>query len=119
MPKGKFQSLDEFRQQLRKAAGEQLQVVADAIESAGLDGTQILRVVATGTAGESPMNYVFYQISNLDGRRFSLLFSLDPALSQQFNDQDLRLTESFRFTEKTGPTAGDSPRVAEQPSSAK
>ena len=117
LPKGKFETLADFQEQIRKSGGEQILRIVEASESAGLDGTQVIRVVATGILGDSPMNFMLYQLTNLDGRRISLLFSCEPSLAKQFNDADLRLAEEFRFTRQPDSLTGETKSVAEKPAS--
>ena len=57
----------------------------------------MLRVVAAGSAADTPIQWVYYHVTHKDGRRLSCVFTLSVDDVEQFGGEDLSLIESLKF----------------------
>ncbi len=60
-------------------------------------GLRVLRVQATGIASEVPIVWIFYHLSNDQGRQASISFTMGADAVERFAGGDRALVESFEF----------------------
>ena len=116
LAKGEQLTLEGFQDDVKRALGKNLeQVVSGGEEAAG--GIRILRVVVAGKAGDLPIQWTYYHLSDDQGRRAALVLTMEASLLEKYPQIDHELISSFRFlTEKQPTPALSGPRAAEAPS---
>jgi hypothetical protein len=102
---GRQLTLEGLQQDVQKSLGERFGKFEEAATWTIGESQRVLRVVASGTASEIPIHWIFYHIDNSHGKRLAIAFTLEAKLSERFADQDRTLVESLEFT---------SPSVAEE-----
>ena len=107
LPIGKTITLDEFRQDVTTALGQNLQQISSATETT--DGRQSrLRVVADGTVRSVGVRWIYYHVTSPEGRRTSITFTLGREQTTQFGNADELLVHELDFQhdeELAGPVA--------------
>ncbi|MDP6444460.1 MAG: hypothetical protein QGG36_22010 [Pirellulaceae bacterium] len=98
-PAGKQLPIEAFRDGVRETLGERLQQFVEVSTSQGERGYRVHRVVAAGTVSELPIHWVYYHITAPDGRRASVVFTLEAPLVERFGGGDRTLVNAFRFAE--------------------
>ena len=95
---GQRLALEAFQAEVLESLTSSAGQIAEASQSMTDDGRRILRVQATGIASEVPINWVFYHVSNEQGRQASLSFTLESSVMERFAGGDRTLAESLTFT---------------------
>jgi hypothetical protein len=101
---GRHLSLDEFRADVQQKLEQQFGQIVEASQTEGEGGNRILRIVVSGMASEIPIQWVYYHISNDQGRRAALAFTFESKLVERFAEADRTLVETFQFTPRRQPT---------------
>jgi hypothetical protein len=105
--------LNEFREQLeRTVLGETGARVNGAQVLKTTSGLNALQVVVTGVQEQVPIHWVYYHLSNSEGRCVAVVVTIEDALLPVFDKADLKLLESIRFTERKSQARGASPSVS-------
>ena len=76
---------------------ESAQQIVDAKEETDPNGRRILRVVATGTVSNAPVQWIYYHVTNAQGERLSCVFTMGGEDSEAFGFTDLEMINSLRF----------------------
>lgn len=103
LPLETFQA--EVLQSLTSSAGQ----IVEASQSTTDDGRRILRVQATGIASDVPIVWVFYHVSNEQGRQAALSFTLEAKVVERFAEGDRTLMESLTFAPRPQPQEAKRP----------
>ena len=82
---------------IRQALGEQFRQFTAVDDRTREDGVRLLRVEATGVASELPIVWIYYHLSNDQGQRASLVFTVESDLLERFAAADAVLVESMGF----------------------
>lgn len=112
---GKHLSLDEFQADVQRNLGEQFGQIVEASQAESDGGNRILRVVVSGMASEISIQWIYYHISDDQGRRAAMAFTFESDLIERFGEADRTLVESFQFRARGEPlearqNAEDPPR---------
>ena len=102
--KGEELTLEGFQNDVKQALGKNVGEIVEAAQEAGEDGIAIQRVAVSGTAGELPIQWTYYHLSDEIGRRASLVFTIEGSLVERFAQIDRELISGFRFVEGKQPT---------------
>ena len=94
---GQHLALKEFQSQIRHTLRDRFGQFIEATQSTGEDGRRVLRVVVAGSASEVPIQWIYYHISDPQGRRAAIAFTLEASLAERFAEADRKLVESFQF----------------------
>lgn len=100
---GRHLSLDEFQADIRQNLGEQFGQIVEASQAESQGGNRILRVVVAGMASELSIQWIYYHISDDQGRRAAMAFTFESGLIERFGQADQSLVESFRFRARREP----------------
>jgi len=100
LPAGKQVPLETFQQDIHKTLGESFRQLVDASQTKTDAGLRILRVAATGSVADVPILWIYYLISNDQGRRVALVFTLESELAERFAAADQALVSSFQFARR-------------------
>ena len=100
---GKRLALEAFQAEVLQSLTSSAGQVVEASQSTTDDGRRILRVQATGIASEVPIAWVFYHVSNEQGRQAALSFTLEAKAVERFAEGDRTLAESLTFAPRSPP----------------
>jgi len=106
---GRHLSLDEFRADVQQKLEQQFGQIVEASQTEGENGQRILRIVVSGMASEIPIQWVYYHISDDQGRRAALAFTFESKLVERFAEADRTLVETFQFTPRRQPSEARRP----------
>lgn len=101
LPKGEQLTLEGFQQDVQKSLGKGFREFLDASQTVNENGLAVLRISAAGNAQDVAVQYVYYHLTDNNGRRASLVFTYDADLAERFGGADRALVASFRFIEPT------------------
>jgi hypothetical protein len=90
-------TLPKFQEDVQKALGKNFQRFAQATESNTSSGNKIYRVVAEGNASELPIRWIYYLVSNAEGRQVVFAFTVEEALVDRLGDVDQDLVRTLVF----------------------
>jgi hypothetical protein len=112
---GKQLALEAFQAQVQESLGKNFGQIVEASQSETNDGKRVLRVQASGTVSEIAINWIYYHVSDNQGRRAALAFTMDADLMERFAENDRLLVDSLEFTPRQPPseakrTAADHPK---------
>ncbi|MEZ6093587.1 MAG: hypothetical protein R3C03_05020 [Pirellulaceae bacterium] len=100
-PEGKPLKLKEFRTQLEKTVlGEAEATIKSTQELRTATGMRALQVVVSGVQEEVPIHWIYYHLSNDEGRCAAVVLTIEDELLNSFGNADQKLLESIRFTER-------------------
>ncbi len=100
---GKRMALETFQQQVRQSLTGSAGEISEASQNTTDEGQRVLRVQAAGVTSEVPIVWVFYHISNEQGRQTAFSFTLESKMLERFAEGDRTLVESFLFTPRAQP----------------
>jgi hypothetical protein len=105
-------TLEGFQEDIERVLGKNFEQVVEASEEASDANLRILRIVAAGKAGDLPIHWTYYHLSNDQGRRASLVFTIESSLQERFPTIDRELIGGFTFTAEKQPTSAAKPTPA-------
>ncbi len=100
-------SMEGFQNDVKRVLGKNFEEMIEATEETGENGLRVLRVVVASTVGELPIQWTYYNLENDEGRRASLVFTLESSLLSRFAHIDRELIANFRFVDGKQPTAAE------------
>jgi hypothetical protein len=95
----KLVSLAEFQDDVRQALGKSFGEFIEVGQSSNEANHSILRVVAHGTSSDIPMRWIYYLVTDSQGRQVAFTFAIEQELIERFADADKPLVGSLRFIE--------------------
>ena len=103
LPAGKQVGLDQFADEVRDSI--EFGQITESEGFADTQGRDILKVVVAGEAEGISVRRIYYHLSNSDGRRVALLFTLKEDLAERFEQHDWRLIRGIELIAqpKAGP----------------
>jgi hypothetical protein len=99
--KGEQLTLEGYQLHLKKSLSTSFREFIEAGESVNESGIRVLRVVATGSISDVPLHWVFYHLSDDQGHRVTLAFTMDAENAPKFGRAEETLISSFYFTGNT------------------
>ena len=94
---GRQLSLEGFQSDVMNAVGKASVEIVEASERLSSNKFRLLRVVSRGSAQGVNIQWIHYHISNDDGRRVVLAFTLNEANLEAFAAEDAQLADSFEL----------------------
>ncbi len=94
---GQHQSLEGFQADLRTSLGEQFSQFLEASEGQTEGGLRLLRTVSQGIAQDLDVTWIHLHLSNDQGERFTLVFTMDASNLAKLEGQDLQIASGFRI----------------------
>jgi hypothetical protein len=114
LPAGQRVQLDAFKADIQRALGDSFGQFAEVSQSTSEMGLRLLRVVVAGASSDVPIRWVYYHLSDDQGRRVAAVFTMDARLIERFAEADRTLVETLEFTgsasesgEESTPRTGD------------
>ena len=108
--------MEEFQQESRSALGAAVQQVVDAQETKTPQGLRQLRVALVGQVAGTPVHWIYYQVSDSDGRRVTCVFTMSGEEVARFGAEDIQLVSTMTLSEPAAPA--ETKAVAQQPTEA-
>ena len=100
--------------------GKRLEQLQYANQDTDSQGRRILQVAALGVIDEVPIRWVYYHISNPEGRRMAYVFTMEADMAERFAGADQVLVGGLEFTaraETPEPTPAAASSKPRQPAS--
>ena len=94
---GRQLSLDGFQADVKNAIGNVLEEIVEASERLSSNKLRLLRIVSRGGTQGVAIQWIHYHLSNDDGRRVVLAFTLSEANLELFAAEDAQLADSFEL----------------------
>jgi hypothetical protein len=107
LAKGEQLSMEGFQTEVKRVLGKNFEEMVEATEEISESGLRILRVVVAGKAGELPIQWTYYHLSDDTGHRASLVFTIESNLLERFASVDRELIANFEFIEGKQPTPAE------------
>jgi hypothetical protein len=101
---GKRVQLPEFQADIEKALGKNFGQFVEASQQKSESGHRVLRAVVSGLASELPIQWIYYHISNDEGRQTALVFTMDAKIVEKFAGADQSIVGTFEFVDRAAPT---------------
>jgi hypothetical protein len=100
LKKGKAVTLAQFQEDMRKNLDTNFGTFVNARESTTSQGYLVYRVEAAGTASQLPVRWIYYLLTDTEGRRVALVFTMEGDLVKPFGSADRQIVESLAFVER-------------------
>ena len=100
---GKRLGLESFQAEVLQSLSRYAGQIYEASQDTADDGYRVLRVQATGTVSEIPFAWIFYHVSNDEGRQAAMSFTLEADLLERFAESDRLLVDSLKFSPRPQP----------------
>jgi hypothetical protein len=105
LAKGEQPSMEIFQAEVQRALGENLEAIFPAAEETSNSSLHVLRVIARGKAGDLSIQWAYYDLSDQEGRRASVVITLESSLVERYGTIDRELIENLRFRDSKSPTS--------------
>ena len=99
LPAGRQLGLEEFQSDIQKTMGKQFVEFEDARRETREDGIHVCRVIVRGAVSSVPVRWIYLHLANDDGRRASMVFTMDGEMAEQFATDDAVLADSLELFE--------------------
>jgi hypothetical protein len=114
LPRVQQLTLEGFQQDIRRGLGKDFDQFVEATQQLSDDKTlAIYRVVAVGNVQEIPIQWIHYYLADHQGRRASIVFTLEQKVAERFGTADRTLIPTFRFTGSEEPASQTSQKKSE------
>lgn len=109
MKEGNRVSMLEFQDDIKRVLGDKFGAIRRAKESMNTAGNIVYEIQAEGRVADMPIEWVYYLVSARDGRRVSLVFTMEAELVERFENLDAGIIASLELLEGSTdlPTAID------------
>lgn len=95
-------TIADVERDLQKSLAGQMTGVEHSSEASRSDGVRIVRVVATGKAGDLPFRWVHAVLTDASGHRVAVTCMLEAALRDRFGTADRDLVDGIRLPSGVG-----------------
>lgn len=102
-------TIAEVERDLQKSLAGQMTGIEHSSEASRSDGVRIVRVVATGKAGDLPFHWVHAVLTDASGHRVAVTCMREAALRDRFGTADRDLVDGIRLPSGVG-ASGDETR---------
>jgi hypothetical protein len=89
--------IDEFRKEIEKILVESPARLVSANTVTTLGGLTAHKIVVSGLQDDVAIDWIYYHVSNHDGRRVAMIFTVEHEVAKTFGNADQRLVEAVRF----------------------
>ncbi len=101
---GQQLTMEGFQADVKRVLGNNFEEIVEASEETDDVRRRLLRVVVAGKAGDLPIQWTYYELCDAQGRRVSLVFTIEQSLLQRFAALDRELIAGFQFQAEKQPT---------------
>ena len=90
-------TLDGFRDDVQRALGKNCKSIVSAGQSINGQNVRVLRVVASGEVAETPITWIYFHLSDDEGHRLSVVYTLESSMMSRFEGSDQEMASSVFF----------------------
>ena len=90
-------TIEAFQEDVKKALEKNKGIITEVSQNTTDHGLLVQRLLVTGTASELPIQWTYYHVSDSEGRRASLVFTIDAKLVERYAHIDQELISAFRL----------------------
>lgn len=90
-------TLEGMQQDIKTSLGEGFQEFLESKESVTSNKLRLLRSVVSGMAEDVPVQWVYTHLSDDDGRRYAMIFTMGGNVTDKFAAADEQMTSSFQL----------------------
>jgi hypothetical protein len=94
---GKMLSMESFQADIQKSLAKNFGQFVEAKQFETARGLRALRVVVAGLASELPIQWIYYHLTDDDGRQASLVFTMDGKVAERFGGEDQSLISALEI----------------------
>lgn len=105
---GKAITLEAFQADVEKVLGTSLAGIVKAGEKMNQHDYRVCRVEALGKVNDLDIQWIYFHVTDKDGRGVALAFTLDSKLAERFAGEDEALVASVQLADPTTQPAGAS-----------
>src|SRR5688500_12301866 len=84
LPTGEQLTLEGFQEDVKKSLDKSLTELVEAAQNLNENGLAVLRVTAVGKVQDVDVEWIYYHLTDNEGRRASLVFTLETSLVERF-----------------------------------
>lgn len=95
--KGEKLTIEAFQEDVKKGLEKQKGAITEASQNTTDSGLVVQRLLVTGTSSELPIQWTYYHVADSEGRRASLVFTIDAKLVERYAHIDQELISAFRL----------------------
>jgi hypothetical protein len=107
LAEGQQMTMEGFQAEVKRVLGNNFEEIVEATEESDDAGRRLLRVVVAGKAGDLPIQWTYYELMDLKGRRVSLVFTLEATLLERFGALDRELMGGLTLRPGKQPTPAE------------
>jgi hypothetical protein len=111
LKEGQRVQLEAFKADIQRSLGKEFGQFIEASEEKNGNGLPVLRVVASGTASDVPIQWNYYLLSDDAGRQAAIVFTLDARMAERFAAADRTIVSSFEFLDASDTASLDTARM--------
>jgi len=108
-------TLDTFQGDVKTALEKQKAQIIEASESINEAGIKVQRLMVAGFASELPIQWTYYHLSDSEGRRASVVFTIDQKLVEKYAHIDQEIIAGCRFFEPVRDESSEPTPAADKP----
>ena len=99
-PKDKPLTLDQFKKEIEKVVVEGRGRVVDTSKFKNANGLSVMRLLVDGKQSDLDVRWLYYHLTSPDGRRMTVVFTIEQDLEDEFAAADRLLVNDVRFKTK-------------------
>ena len=99
-PKDKPLTLDQFKKEIEKVVVEGRGRVVDTSKFKNANGLSVMRLLVDGKQSDLDVRWLYYHLTSPDGRRMTVVFTIEQELEDEFAAADRLLVNDVRFKTK-------------------
>lgn len=101
MPTDKELTLEAFQKEVTETLKATLQQIVDSDQSTTDNGLRQLRIVASGTVQEVPVQWIYYHLADQEGRNAALVYTMDARYVERFAELDRAMVGSLQLRSRS------------------
>jgi hypothetical protein len=107
--KGEKLTIEAFQEDVKKGLEKQNGTITEASQNTTDHGLGVQRLLVTGTSSDLPIQWTYYHVADSEGRRASLVFTIDAKLVERYAHIDQELISAFRLFDPPKPAGEPTP----------
>ena len=89
--------IEDFRKEIEKILSESPARLVSANTITTVAGLTAHKIVVSGLQDDVAIDWIYYHVTNHDGRRVAMIFTVEHEVAKTFGSADQRLVEAVRF----------------------
>lgn len=114
MPADKDLTLEAFQKEVTETLKATLEQVVDADQSTTDNGLRQLRIVASGTVQEVPVQWIYYHLADQEGHNAALVYTMDARYVERFAELDRAMVGSLQLRSRSIDAAAPTETASEE-----